>query len=181
LKLCFKKDPLERPTADQLLLHPWVVQSATPMMSPITPQVRKSNSTILNNYVQKTVSKDDMLILDSQIIPRGSHSMKVTSPSSNITLPPPPPLPAHNQQSATSFSLSTLQSKSLFVNKFNQRQYNGNSMARQSMPAIVVTATNQPTTTTKQQDHVHNLIECSFPKGKKSSVIIIRFLRAKTL
>lgn len=162
---------MERPSAEQLLHHPWVLQSSSIITSPITPQVRRrSNSTILNNYLQKKISQDD---LDINIIPRGSSSMKVTLPSSsnnnNFVLPPPPqPLPQHQ---GTSPSLPTIQSKSLFVNKFHQQrqqQHNGAGalLARQSMPAIVVAAANQAKQQESSLPHVHNLIECSFPKGK---------------
>jgi serine/threonine protein kinase len=159
LKLCFKKNPVERPTAQHLLHHPWVTQQSTiPPTCPITP-VARSNSTILNNYLKKTTKKDDKIILDT------SNPMKIMSPS--------PVAPYYSPISNTlirQHELPTFQpSKSLFASKFNQRQDGKKSLlTRQSMPIV----SNQYQQQQKQEHipHVHNLIECSFPKGKDITI-----------
>lgn len=156
-----------------LLHHPWVTASPSTSnsSSTATKHVRKSNSTILNHYLQKTTEKDDTIVLGNHspapssspyyTSPIHSHQQQQQhslSPTSHIKQPSPPP---HGD-------LPTFQTKSIssFANKFNKRSTNVNAVgltARQSMPAIVLN---------KQQPHdipltphVHNLIDCSFPKG----------------
>lgn len=138
-----------------LLHHPWV--TASPSSSTTTKHVRKSNSTILNHYLQKTTEKDDTIALGNN---SPSPSPYYTSP---INAQQHPLSTNHLKQSSPPHcDLPTLQSKSSFANKLNKRNPAAVGLtARQSMPAIVVN---------KQHDipltpHVHNLIDCSFPKG----------------
>lgn len=164
LKLCFKKNPHERPTAQMLLHHPWVTASPSTSSSTITKHVRKSNSTILNHYLQKTIEKDDTIVLGNYspsspyyTSPIHSQQQHPLSPS-HLKQPSPPP---HSD-------LPTFQTKSIssFANKFNKRSTNLNAVgltARQSMPAIVLNK--QQTHDIPLTPHVHNLIDCSFPKG----------------
>lgn len=139
-----------------LLHHPWVTVS--PSSSTTTKHVRKSNSTILNHYLQKTTEKDDTIALGNN---SPSSSPYYTSP---INAQQHPLSTNHLKQSSPPHcDLPTFQSKSSFANKLNKRNPAAVGLtARQSMPAIVVN---------KQHDipltpHVHNLIDCSFPKGK---------------
>lgn len=77
LKLCFKKNPVERPTAQHLLHHPWV-QHTIPSTGPIEPV--RSNSTILNNYLKRTTKIDDKIILESHDpLPTFQPSTKLSS------------------------------------------------------------------------------------------------------
>ncbi|KAG2234680.1 hypothetical protein INT48_005832 [Thamnidium elegans] len=159
LKLCFKKNPVERPTAQHLLHHPWVTQQpvmTTPLVSPIIPKpVTRDNSTILDNYLKKNTQKDDKIIIDTS---RESNSPPVPHCS------PIPPTPPHHLLSPKDHSLPSFQSKSLFANKFSQRQRGeGTLLSRQSMP--VVSNQFQQQQQVGLSPHVHNLIECSFPKG----------------
>lgn len=176
LKLCFKKNPVERPTAQHLLHHPWVTQqpvTTAPLVSPIIPKpVTRNNSTILDNYLKKNTQKDDKIIIDTSTRKSNSplvpHCSPIPSPPSTTTATSPP----HHSLSPKDHSLPSFQSKSLFANKFSQRQRGeGTLLTRQSMP--VVSNQFQQQQQKKQQEqqaglspHVHNLIECSFPKGK---------------
>ncbi|KAI9253095.1 kinase-like domain-containing protein [Helicostylum pulchrum] len=176
LKLCFKKNPVERPTAQHLLYHPWVTQqpvTTTPLVSPIIPKPEtRNNSTILDSYLKKNTQKDDKIIIDtsreynSPPVPRCSPIPPNTTATATTTTTPP-----HHSLSPKDHSLPSFQSKSLFANKFSQRQRGeGALLTRQSMP--VVSNQFQQQQQQKQQEqqaglspHVHNLIECSFPKG----------------
>lgn len=157
MRLCFKKNPVERPTAQHLLHHPWVRQqqdqpcpsmtippptTTTTVIAPI-----RSNSTILNSYLKKATKKDDKInLLEHPMSP--SPLAPYYSP---ITLPTP-----------NGFSSSKLIPRKMDGKK--------SLITRQSMPIV----SNQYQQAQRDQSaHVHNLIECSFPKGtqKDSSKI----------
>ncbi|KAL7320772.1 Protein kinase of the Mitotic Exit Network [Mucor circinelloides] len=92
LKLCFKKNPVERPKAIHLMHHPWVSQkdrnAPPPPNTPSTPTALNNNSTILQNYLKKAVQKDDNLTLDIDRLPKRKNSAaSVASPISNISSP----------------------------------------------------------------------------------------------
>ncbi|KAG2197477.1 hypothetical protein INT47_003085 [Mucor saturninus] len=144
LKLCFKKNPVERPTAQHLLHHPWVRQQQE---QPLTVGPIRSNSTILNSYLKKATKKDDKITLLE-------HPM---SPSPLTPFYTPITLPTPNGFSSSKLiprkmdgkkSLITRQSMPIVSNQYQQQQKQQQQQERdQSSP------------------HVHNLIECSFPKG----------------
>ncbi|GAN01455.1 conserved hypothetical protein [Mucor ambiguus] len=100
LKLCFKKNPVERPKAIHLLHHPWVSQKdknaalpspktpSTPTSATTTAPSYNSNGTILQSYLKKAVKKEANLMLDIDPVPKRKNSaVSVTSPINNISSP----------------------------------------------------------------------------------------------
>lgn len=98
LKLCFKKNPVERPKAIHLMHHPWVLQkerNVPPPNTPSTPTTTiNNNSSILQSYLKKTIKKDDnFTTLDNsntQNHPepkRKNSSVSMLSPINNISSP----------------------------------------------------------------------------------------------
>lgn len=144
-----------------------------------TKQVTRTNSIMLNSYLK--IKRDDKVMIPDvpKPKPRISSSMKISSPISVVPHhhhSPIIPSPPTHSVSPKDHSLPSFQSKSVFASKFNQRQRGeGALLARQSMPIV----SNQYQQHLRQQQqekqdrqeqgstsHVHNLIECSFPKGK---------------
>lgn len=161
-----------------LLHHPWIANSNT-STTPTIKSVKKSNSTVLNNYLHKALEKDDTITLD---ISRSMKLMSPTSPLSHINSPlsPPPIPPPHHlispiinqhydlhQQSPTKQQKSpSLFAKKSFASIHQQpRNNNPGLLTRQSMPVLVTNRQDQQNENISLP-HVHNLIECSFPKGK---------------
>ncbi|KAK4511656.1 uncharacterized protein ATC70_012873 [Mucor velutinosus] len=96
LKLCFKKNPVERPKAIHLLHHPWVSQkdrnaalpSPNTPSTPTTATTTAPNSTILQSYLRKAVKKDVSLMLDiDPVSKRKDSAASVISPISNLSSP----------------------------------------------------------------------------------------------
>ncbi|CEP19177.1 hypothetical protein [Parasitella parasitica] len=94
LKLCFKKNPLERPKAIHLMHHPWVLQkerNVPPPTTPSSPTAASNNSTILQSYLKKSVKKEDnFIMLDTtnlRVPKRKTSSISLSSPKSTISSP----------------------------------------------------------------------------------------------
>lgn len=150
LKLCFKKNPVERPKAIHLLHHPWILKNEK------TPH--KSNSTILQNYLQKTTKQDDQFIMADYPLTIQKHAPSPSSTSPHTPYPSSSPMSSRTQQhQLDSSAIPPITSK--FVSKLNQQSA---LKARQSMPIVANYQQSPP------QQHVHDLIECSFPKGTVS-------------
>lgn len=141
LKLCFKKNPVERPKAIHLLQHPWILQN--------DKIPHRSNNAILQNYLQKNTRKEDQFIITESPF---QHAPSASSISPHTPYHPSSP---RTQQLATDSSVLP-STPSKFLSKLQQQN---TLKARQSMP--IVANYQQPLS----QQHTHDLIECSFPKG----------------
>ncbi|RCI01969.1 hypothetical protein CU098_009991, partial [Rhizopus stolonifer] len=116
LELCFKKNPSERPSAQELLRHPWIKQH------------RKTLD------VSSTTSSPSILMKKAGANP----SRSVKSKSTAVATP----------------------GESSFAKKAQQKKTPGNLTTRQSMPVV-----SNDHVKPRRDKHIHDLIDCSFPKG----------------
>lgn len=145
LKLCFKKNPTERPKAAELLFHPWIQKEQNRLngMAPPTPTATHS----LGSHKKRTTQKhkrmsSSMTMSDLKKMP------ELPKPSQSTLLPTEPFSRRGSAGTLVSSPTSSLQHRSIFAQKVNQKRA---ADLRQSMPAEPV--------------HKHKLIEGSFPKG----------------